>query len=540
METDARKSGGRRISDRMLTAITAAQSAYVAQSTLDGVFEGLLNALLELTGSEYGFIGEVLRTADGKPYLKTHAITDISWNAEMREFYEKNAPSGLEFYNLDTLFGHVMTSAAPVIANEPATDPRAAGIPEGHPPLNTFMGLPFFSGRDLVGMIGIANHSGGYDEAMVSTLGPFLATCGNIIGAARSDRAKGRVEEELRASEAQANAIIEAASDGFLMLDSSGKVLRANASAERMYARDNLVGAPLDTLLDAETLERVVESGADQRPFTIEGKGSKRDGRAFDLELSLSWSRLQTEPVMVAMVRDITTRKELDRAKDQFVSTVSHELRTPLTSLRGSLGLLGGGAVDLASPAATEMLDLALRSSDRLIALVNDILDFEKLHVSGLVMPTAPCSPLSIIQQAVTTLLPLANDKSVRLEYDASGAPESIEGAEERLVQVLENLIGNAVKFSDDGGVVRVTAEARDGGVRFEVGDEGCGIPASRQGSIFEPFHQLDSSKTRQHPGSGLGLAIVRGIVERHGGHVGVESKPGQGSTFWFDLPSPA
>jgi GAF domain-containing protein len=147
------------------------------------VFGGLLDGLLELTDSEYGFIGEIKYDDEGKIFLQTHAITNIAWNASTQAFYEENAESGLTFANLDSLIGEVMTTNKPVISDNPATDPRACGIPEGHPPLNYFLGIPFFEqgGDYMNGMVGIANKPGGYTQADIEFLEPLVVTCRNLI-----------------------------------------------------------------------------------------------------------------------------------------------------------------------------------------------------------------------------------------------------------------------------------------------------------------------------------------------------------------------
>ena len=142
-------------SNTLLNAISRTQALYIAGADAHDVFEHMLTALLEMTGSEYGFIGEVLRDQDGIPYLRTQAITNIAWSDETRAFYAAHAPQGMEFRNLTTLFGAVMTTAQPVIANDPSRDSRGHGVPPGHPSLNAFMGLPFFRGDELVGMVGV-------------------------------------------------------------------------------------------------------------------------------------------------------------------------------------------------------------------------------------------------------------------------------------------------------------------------------------------------------------------------------------------------
>ncbi len=197
--------------NRLLHSISDAQSQFIAEVKPHLLFDGLLDSLLELTDSEYGFIGEILYKLNGEPYLEegymkmggqpyleTHAITNIAWNEATRAFYEKYAPAGMEFDNLKTLFDAVIVKGEPVIANSLFTDSQPGDLPEGHPPLNAFLGLPFYSDRKLVGMVGIANRPDGYDRALVNYLQPFLATCANIIQAHSNDKRRQQAEEEIR------------------------------------------------------------------------------------------------------------------------------------------------------------------------------------------------------------------------------------------------------------------------------------------------------------------------------------------------------
>lgn len=189
---------------RMLEQLRRAQISFMTLNTVKESFEIMLNALLEGTDSEYGFIGEVLYDKEtNDPYLKTHAITNIAWNAETRTFYEQNAPTGMEFYNLNSLFGNVMVTKEPVISNTPAEDPRRCGLPPGHPPLNHFLGLPFFHGDSMVGMVGVANRPGGYDEDIIKMLEPFLSTSANLIVGLRNETQRQAMEEAQNQAQAE-------------------------------------------------------------------------------------------------------------------------------------------------------------------------------------------------------------------------------------------------------------------------------------------------------------------------------------------------
>lgn len=199
--------------NQLLATTSQAQAQFIAAGQRLAIFEGLLSSLLELSDSEYGFIGEVLFRADGSavmeesflkirgvPFLKAHSITNIAWDEATRKFYDEHYEEGMEFANMNTLFGAVIMTGQPVIANDPQSDPRRGGTPSGHPPLRAFLGIPFFSGAQLIGMVGVANRPGGYDSALVELLRPFLITCSNLIDGYRLDRQRQSAESRLKAS----------------------------------------------------------------------------------------------------------------------------------------------------------------------------------------------------------------------------------------------------------------------------------------------------------------------------------------------------
>jgi PAS domain S-box-containing protein len=183
---------------RLLESIAGAQRRFFAEKSPARAFDGLLADLLEITESEYGFLGQVLASASGAPFLRMSSITDIAWNDETRRMLAESGPDGLEFHNLATLFGHALSSGRPVISNDPARDPRRGGLPAGHPPLRAFLGIPLFAGAELVGMAGVANRAGGYDDALVAALEPFTTTCASLVAAQREAREREAAERDLR------------------------------------------------------------------------------------------------------------------------------------------------------------------------------------------------------------------------------------------------------------------------------------------------------------------------------------------------------
>ncbi len=239
---------------RMLEAIRQAQASYIDAGDRTQVFDGLLLAMLQLTSSAYGFLGEVLQDEDGRPYLKTLAMSDIAWDEASRAAVERHREEGLEFHNLDTLFGHVMTTGRPVLANDPAQDPRSGGLPGGHPHMAAFLGIPVFVGGRMVAMVGLANRPDGYSEADVDFLQPLLATLGQLGLAFRARLERRRIQHELQqttqeltAKSRDLQAALDAMNQGLAMVDAEGRYRLFN---RRMLEMLNL---PEDFMADHPT-----------------------------------------------------------------------------------------------------------------------------------------------------------------------------------------------------------------------------------------------------------------------------------------------
>ncbi|MBI3792557.1 MAG: PAS domain S-box protein [Gemmatimonadetes bacterium] len=345
-----------------------------------------------------------------------------------------------------------------------------------------------------------------------------------------------RAEEEMRESEQRFRRLSDASRDGIVVVD---KVIRdANRAVSRMFQIEEaeLIGMPVTQLVLPEqrpSLAGYLTGGLDG---TMETVGLRRTGATFDLEIAMRPLSLHGRVARVLVLRDISGPKEVDRLKSEFVSTVSHELRTPLTSIRGALGLVQGGAAGALPPKAAELLGIALGNTDRLTRLVNDLLDLNKIEAGRLELTLSPLSTRDVVADTLRDLGPLATSQQLRLVGDAESAPMMV-GDRDRVLQVLANLVSNAIKYSSAGDVIRVRARRAGGHVRVEVEDHGPGIPADQLGRLFQRFQQVGDAASRK-PGTGLGLAISRSIVEMHKGRIGVDSHPGVRTIFWFEIPA--
>jgi PAS domain S-box-containing protein len=369
-------------------------------------------------------------------------------------------------------------------------------------------------------------------ETVAGSLGQMLART----------RERERAEELSR----QQEILLGSVADGICGVDRNGLVRFANPAAARLLgARPaNLIGKPVHQLVhgaapaDKKCGEDCALRRASGQRKSIAGEGTiyRSNGAGFPAEFFLN-------PILdqgrfsgsVLSFRDISQRYALDRMKDEFVSTVSHELRTPLTSIRGALGLLSSGMLGAINEKAANLLRIALNNSERLVRLINDILDLERTQSGREPLAFRPVQLGEIVRQAIDGMQPVADEAGVLLIHDKTQV--EITADSDRLLQVVTNLLSNAIKFSPPNSAISVMLRSGASGVTLSVIDQGRGIPADKLEVIFGRFQQVDASDSRQKGGSGLGLAICRAIVLQHTGRIWAERNPVRGSTFRVFLP---
>lgn len=351
---------------------------------------------------------------------------------------------------------------------------------------------------------------------------------------------------EVRASEARFQSILDTAQNSFVGMDLQGRITDWNQRAEEVFGwrKVDVIGRSVEeTILPqrfhATFRERVRNFDLNNSAWLTEQRLERvvvnRQGVEFPVEVSMGLAGVGSGSFFGMFIYDISERKEMERMKAAFVSTVSHELRTPITAIRMSLSLLAAEDDASLSPQMRQLLDTANESCDRLVRLVNDILDIQKIEAGGMqyIMRDQPLRP--ILQQAIEAMQAYADKFGVRLHL-VDGPEQVLKVDSDRIVQVTINLLSNAIKFSPKGGEVRIELEAAENGARFSVRDRGPGIPKDFQPRAFEKFSQADSTDSRQKGGTGLGLSICKELVEAHGGRITFESEPGR-TIFYVWLP---
>lgn len=388
-----------------------------------------------------------------------------------------------------------------------------------------------------------------YDEIRVQVLASVLISAllaGSVgVWIGRDRRMRHLLNRERADIAARQRAIFESATDAIILINPSGSIETINPAAERMflYNAAELLRRDISTLIDiapgeGSFLSRLgVRDGRLTKTELIDVVGRTSAGETIALDVVLGTMELPDGVHIVAALRDATSRKEVDQLKDDFISTVSHELRTPLTSIVGSLGLLRSGAAGVLPEDAQRLAEIAETNSQRLIRLINDILDIDQIRKGRMAFDYAVVDLRDVMHKAVETMQGLAGRRSVTIDCRAPSHPVMACADQDRLVQVAGNLLSNAIKFSPEGSTVKFELFPGDEDHVIQVTDSGPGIAPDFAGSIFNRFARADRPANRKVGGTGLGLAISREIVRSHGGDISFENRAEGGSIFAFSIP---
>ncbi|MES9936135.1 MAG: CHASE domain-containing protein [Sedimenticola sp.] len=354
---------------------------------------------------------------------------------------------------------------------------------------------------------------------------------------------------ERKRSEAYNKAIHDTVVDGIITIDPQGVIQSCNPATGTLFGYDveKLPGQKINMLMpdhyarahDGYLAQYMKTGEAHVIGIGREVEGRRSDGTTFPIELAVSRMEIGGETFFTGVVRDISERKQVDQMKAEFISTVSHELRTPLTSIRGAMGLVAGGAAGELPEQAKKLVSIAASNSERLVRLINDILDVEKIEAGKMQFNIKRQSLFQILERAIEENRSYGEEHGSGYRLQVLDDIPELDLDADRIRQVLDNLLSNAAKYGAEQDEIDVAVTVNERVVQISVQDHGPGIPAEFQERIFGKFAQADSSDTRQKGGTGLGLSIAKAIVVHHGGRIWFETEEGKGTRFIFQLPIP-
>ncbi|QDV50914.1 GAF domain-containing protein [Gimesia fumaroli] len=557
-----------RASLNLIESIRSLLSHYIADSNPDKVFEDLLQTLLSISDSEFGFIGEVLQTEAGSARLKTRAMMKTIQKDESQQLQSDQSSPEQEYCIPETLFEHILATGEAVISNQPAEDPRLSGFSPRYSDsgLNSFLGLPIYSQGELIGVAGIANRSSGYDEKQVAFLKPLLVTGGTLLSAYRNEIIRKKNESALRISEERFSKVFHLNPMGKVILNlNTAKLIDVNEAflKSTQYARAEVVGKTLNEInlyVNPEYWDEIVRIVRQQgMVYDQESTLRIKNGEKRSCQCSAFLIEIAEEPLLLVMFKDVTEQrqaKELNRqlqiqlqhsqkmkAIGQLATGVAHEFNNILVGINLNAELLLLASEDRFSEEFRGPLNDIVKSGERAAELVKQMLAFGRKRE-----PNTSWIDLNAMLSAKKNILQRILGKTITLKLDLDPDTVPAWADEAEVEQALMNLVVNARDAMATGGTLTISTQnvvfsedhvSNEYGTlpgsysRLSVKDTGCGMSPETVEQIFEPFFTTKPADM----GTGLGLSTVFRDISNNGGFISVESQLGEGTEFRIYLP---
>ncbi len=541
-------------------------AGYVRGASSTDIFETLLPDLLAYTGSALGFIGLPMN-GQYAAHVQVFTLQSIDWSASASaSLIRPVEPARVVFRDVDTVFGRVLSTGTTLICNHPPQDPTGSShTPPGYPPLQNFLGLPLVHGGALVGMLGLANREGGFDDALAQVLQPAVDMLASLVGAVELERgqrealeARTAAQDTLKRSEAYYQQIFETAGVGIARVAPDGQLLDVNQRFADICqrSRHELLGLCVqdfthsdDLTVHTALLEATLQGHQDR--YTMEKRYLCPSGGHVWVQLNAVLARDEAgrPSHFVSVIEDISERRRYQeailsaqaaerasKAKTEFLSRMSHELRTPLNAMLGFAQLL---RVDPRQPlhdAQKQKVRHIEQAGAHLLAMLTDVLDLSRIEAGSLPLSLESLSVADVVREAATMVGTQAQQQGVLLQQTPIDPDLHVKADPLRLRQILVNLLSNAIKYNRPEGQVRVEVQVLKPHVMIAIHDTGMGLSPEQQAHLFEPFNRLGAERTGVE-GTGIGLVIVQRLAALMHGRIEVSSVQGQGSVFRVALP---
>jgi PAS domain S-box-containing protein len=522
--------------NEQLTAVNALSAALLGGTDLASVLPPALQTLLELLHADGGLIFEHRAGSDEASIACAIGIPPEGAALLARRTNDRRD---------DTLFRRTVDSGKTIVLDDVESSDlseasRRLALRNG---INQMVSLPLRDQGRIIGVLQVFNRF----------RRPFTPTDHETLKLAQGQFAlaigRARLFDEIRDQKNTLERVLAGTADGVYVVDAKGRFLLWNAAAARIagVAAEEALAQGYDAIGAADRQGRSLAT-LDRMAYEAAASDAKNRQTSLNYEVFFDatsrWVAVSASPLrdsagavaaMVHAFRDVTAAREVEQLKSDFMSTISHELRTPLTSIKGATALLME-QIGPDSGTTGELLDMVRNNSERLLRLINDLLDATKIEAGKLTIRKRACEPKPLMERSTASMTGYAEEYGVSVRADVAPGLAPIVADPDRVEQILSNLLSNAVKFSHRGDEVVVRARAEGDVLRVDVADTGVGIAENDLPRLFEKFAQLEHGR-RSVPGTGLGLVITKGLVEAHGGSISVSSRLGEGSTFTFTLP---
>lgn len=521
--------------NELLASLSRSQADFISNASTYAVFYRLLMDVLQFTESRYGFILELDKGVADWHAFHVHAAGELGGDDLCYEEPERCKAYIINQFQDEIV--KVISFSRPVALKLSETDAGNGERREWH----SFLAIPIYIGEEIVGVVGLSDRDDGYNTTVIQYLEPFVGTCSSFIHAIHVASARRKAEAFVLEQESRLRAQFDNANDTIIGFDEYGIIESVNPAGENLsgYLAEDLIGKHLALLLP-DCCGNKVGSASSFDMSMLRGLHESmlhnRRAERIPVEISTNQIEMPGNNLYCSVIRDLSERHKVDRMKNEFVATVSHELRTPLTSIQGALKLINSGVLENNAEKQKELLGIAQNNAERLLLLVNDLLDMEKIESGKLELFRQSLDLIQVLQQTQQQMESYAHKFDVSLTLLEHPTQAMVVADPNRLAQIFANLLSNAIKFTEKDTQVEIWVDDRTDYFRVSVRDYGPGITSQFKQRLFDKFTQADASSSRKQAGSGLGLSISKQLIELMGGHIAfVEAHPG--TQFYIDVP---
>lgn len=527
--------------------INNAQSIFISENDIKSALQNLLWETLPASNSELGFIGQVLTDSNGTPFMRALVFGSTHKdNRILEHFRAANLPENGEYRNLNNLFGMVMQSDRPIISANLARDMRAGVLPEGHPKMHNFIGIPIFSGREQIAMLGLANSPTGYQAEDAIKLEPILKTIAQFVQTMNHEQRHAQDRAALEASTQHTQTILNDIADGIITIDKRGIVQSFNHAAETIfgYRAKQIIGKNISELMpesyktmhDDYIRDHLRTGKKNILGIAREVTGLRRNGNQFPMDLMVSRVFQNGEPVFIGIVRDITEKKRADDLRNQFIANTNKEILGPLNLISEAILRLKNKEQENLPAALKHVVDIAHTNSLRLQQLMHDLIEIQNISRDGSTFHLATVQVLPLVEEAIKRNKAFGDiyQNSVSLSASADDLTVHVDSA--RFYQAMAQLLQYAFKSSPANSELAIRINENRSRVNISIPFNNRNLSHAQRQRLLQHFGGPLEQPRERIELEDLGIALAKEIIEKMPGTITLEEK---GEYYYFQLEFP-